>query len=267
MNFSRNCFSSLPNSVKVEIKKNFIKIFDSEKIAYIFGKKIQLLEYKSDYGSSFRQVSEEQAKKKHLGRIRCIGTVSDEKQLLNVLLKYFSTKQQKIIKKNEQQINNSKLGWYVLVVRSGFEETILKELLSKKIDFGINEIMFSVSFSGYLFIQMEVEPSSFSGILETENVIKFLGEKKEYIEGRKVSLPKQITYKEALKLKEVKDENLNIDTKEVQFKIGDFVVVKQGDLTDVQGKIVDIKKRFVRIKPEMFTNKVVKVRLQDIGYI
>ncbi len=91
MHLSASFFSALPKVVNTETTKHFIIFNDSNgKKAYFSGRRIQLLSYNSDYGKGFVEVTEQEAKKKHLGKVRCLGTVTSENELLEILSKYFS---------------------------------------------------------------------------------------------------------------------------------------------------------------------------------
>lgn len=90
MELTKEFFAVLPTKVKYEITKHFT-IFKDEgnKKACFSGKRIQLTEFNSDFGKNFVEVSEEQAKLKHLGKMRCVGNVSCEYELLKVFACFF----------------------------------------------------------------------------------------------------------------------------------------------------------------------------------
>jgi transposase len=92
MYLSESFFSALPTSLVTENTKFFIVFRDSlsSKKAYFSGKRVQLLGYDPSFGSNFIEVTEEHAKAKHLGKVRCLGLVADEFELLQVFSKYFS---------------------------------------------------------------------------------------------------------------------------------------------------------------------------------
>lgn len=92
MNISSNFFSILPEHIKYKTTKFFTVFDDGTKKAYLSGKRLQLLEHDVEFGESFSKISEEEAKQKHLGKIRCLGGVSSEQQLLFVFSKYFKFK-------------------------------------------------------------------------------------------------------------------------------------------------------------------------------
>jgi len=93
MYLSGDFFSILPVNIKPDVTKHFT-IFKHEngKKACFSGKKVQLLEYNPDFGPNFVKVSEEEAKQKHLGKMRCIGSIFSEHELLTLFSKYFDFK-------------------------------------------------------------------------------------------------------------------------------------------------------------------------------
>jgi len=90
MYLSESFFAALPSSISHESTK-FFTVFKSEnKKSYFSGKRVQLLDFDSSYGPKFTEVTDEVAKLKHLGKVRCVGVVSSEYELLVVYSKYFS---------------------------------------------------------------------------------------------------------------------------------------------------------------------------------
>jgi len=90
MQLSEKFFSFLPTNLTYQSKK-FFTVFTDEtgKKAYLSGKRIQLLDYDSSFGEKFVQITEDEAKQKHLGKVRCLGVASDEYDALVVFSKYF----------------------------------------------------------------------------------------------------------------------------------------------------------------------------------
>jgi len=91
MNLTQGFFESLPSTVEYKNTKFFVVLTYNRKKAYVSGRRVQLLEYDPEYGSSFVEIQPEEAKKKHLGRVRSIGTVENEQQLLTIFQKYFAS--------------------------------------------------------------------------------------------------------------------------------------------------------------------------------
>jgi hypothetical protein len=80
---------SLPG-IQIEQTKVFTVFSKDNKKAYLSGKKLRLHEFNLEFGESFIQISSEEAKRKHLGKVKSIGTILTQEQLVNVLKKYFS---------------------------------------------------------------------------------------------------------------------------------------------------------------------------------
>lgn len=139
-------------------------------------------------------------------------------------------------------------GWYILLVKQGFELQIKDQLVKKIKEFCIEEVLTSEEFTGYVFIRSINPPSNYH--LELEGTLKFLGTKK---------CPQRFCNSEINRLS-------LIPNKKVEFHIGDHVIVKKGDLENIEGQIVKLGKRIVKIKP-MFFQKIVKTRVQDIDFL
>lgn len=139
-------------------------------------------------------------------------------------------------------------GWYVLLVKQGYELQIKDQLVKKLKELCIEEVLVSDEFSGYVFIRSIKAPFNYH--LELDGALKFLSSSHQ---------PKKFCNKEI--------ERLSLcPKKKIDFHIGDHVIVKKGDLADIQGQIVKIGKRIVKIKPEFF-EKIVRTRVQDIEFI
>jgi hypothetical protein len=107
MELSEKFFSYIPNSITYKTTKFFTTFTDSSgKKAYFSGKRLQLLEYDPSYGKNFIQITEEQAKKKHVGKVRCLGIVYDEYQLLVIFSKYFKFEQPPVYTPPQQHTSN-----------------------------------------------------------------------------------------------------------------------------------------------------------------
>lgn len=136
--------------------------------------------------------------------------------------------------------------WYILLVRQGFENTIKQQLVERKKDLQIEEITISEELSCYIFIRTcEVPNSSF--YLDIDGTLKFLGTK---------NVPQKFSNADISKLSDEPE-------KKFVFQVGNQVIVKKGDLCDIQGEIISLGKRIVRIKPAIF-HKIIKVNVQDI---
>jgi transcription antitermination factor NusG len=150
-----------------------------------------------------------------------------------------------------------KNGWYILLVRQGFENSIKEQLEHFSKELKIDEILVSDELTGYIFIRtIEISSERIAKIQNLDGFLRFLGTKK--VEG--FYIPQLFGSRAINKL------NKQPKPQEKKFKLGDLVVIKQGDLSDIQGEIVEIKKRIVKIKPEFF-HKIVRVKIQDIEFL
>lgn len=260
-------FSVLPVSIKYDVSKNFITFKgDAEKKAYILGKRVQLTEFNKKIEGNFVEISKEEAKQKHLGKIRCIGNISDEKELLKLFSIFFDfvvpnicLKQPEVVnteKKEYKTINNEDF-WCILLVRQGYENFVYKQINSNKKTLKFIEITLLNDAYGYVFIRTSENSLIWSKkFLQFEGVIKFIGSKK--------SGPQKFTQEDIKKL----------DTSEVElkpqkksnFKKGDYVIIKQGDLSDIEGEIIEIANKNVKIKP-LFFPRIVQTTISDIEMI
>jgi DNA-directed RNA polymerase specialized sigma24 family protein len=106
-----NFDATLLPDVSITTTKVFTIFTYNNKKAYFSGKRLQLHEFSESFGENFKQISIEEAKQKHLGKVRAIGKINDEKQLTAVLKKYFcieEKKQEEIIVKEIKQVKENK---------------------------------------------------------------------------------------------------------------------------------------------------------------
>lgn len=92
MQLSETFFSLLPKTIELSPSKIF-EVFsekDSDKKAYFSGKRVLLMFYKPEFGESFKEITEEYAKQKHLGKVRCIGNIKNEIELMKIFSIYFN---------------------------------------------------------------------------------------------------------------------------------------------------------------------------------
>lgn len=91
MVLSDNFLNALPKSITPDITKHFVIFHEiSGKKACFSGKRVQLLSFNPNWGSNFTEITEEEAKLKHLGKMRCIGIINAEQELMNLFSKYFN---------------------------------------------------------------------------------------------------------------------------------------------------------------------------------
>jgi transcription antitermination factor NusG len=155
-----------------------------------------------------------------------------------------------------------RLNWYILLVRTGFEQQIKEQLVLRKLEFKIDEVALSCEFPGYIFIKSKFKDNNTYNFLEIENTIKLLGKKTCIVNGKRMIQPEMFSSEQIEKLSLVKDQQ----TKKIAITVGDNVIVKKGDLVDIQGRVVEIKKRIIKIQPDLF-QKIIKVSIQDVECI
>ena len=74
----------------VKNNKTFSIVKSEKKIACISKKQVSLQDYKDEYGgASHKLFSEEEVKRRHLGKIRCIIKFKTDDDLKNILTEYF----------------------------------------------------------------------------------------------------------------------------------------------------------------------------------
>jgi len=74
----------------VNAGKHHIKVHNKNKAAYVSGKQISLQDFKPEYGPNARHFSDDEIKRRHLGKIRCQVVYKTADDLKGVLEKYFA---------------------------------------------------------------------------------------------------------------------------------------------------------------------------------
>jgi hypothetical protein len=75
----------------VEVKKTSTKVTGKDKkVAYVTNRRISLQDYKPEYGTNVRQLTEEKMKKAHLGNVKCVMKFKTDEELKDILTKYFA---------------------------------------------------------------------------------------------------------------------------------------------------------------------------------
>jgi len=91
MRLSNEFFLALPSFVVYTITKHFVLFKDNTgKKACFSGKKVQLNKYEKCFGENFSELTEDEARLRHLGKMRCIGKVENENELLILFSKHFN---------------------------------------------------------------------------------------------------------------------------------------------------------------------------------
>lgn len=144
-------------------------------------------------------------------------------------------------------------GWFILLVRQGFEVVVKEQLSTKTKELHIEEVLISNELPGYVFIRsIEIPHNLIYEFTNLDGVFKFLGVKKNQ--------PQKFCNSEINKLRIPQKKQKCV------FQIGDHVIIKQGDLADIQGDIIELGKRVVKIKSTMF-KKIVRSKIQDIDFL
>jgi len=172
--------------------------------------------------------------------------------------------------------------WYVMQVKAGKEPEIKKRLYGKEKEYHIKDLIIPEAleieeelineedkyryktFLGYVFIKLCLDYSKYTDILAIDDIYRFLG---SLYKDRKnlIYIPSFVPEKQVKNVKKY----LNYQTKMIKkhrFKINDLVIIKDGDLAGLEGKIVEIKNDYAKINPIMF-QKIVKVSLNNLSHM
>lgn len=80
---------NVPKSIKVESNKNYKLFSKGEQSAWLRGKTLGLSAYNSHLPAAVKEVSEGEAKKRHLGGTRALAKVKSEVELIDILKGFF----------------------------------------------------------------------------------------------------------------------------------------------------------------------------------
>jgi transcription antitermination factor NusG len=140
------------------------------------------------------------------------------------------------------------------LVRQGFESLVKEQLLSKQKYLKFKEVMTN-DLPGYVFVRTKEIKDQVNDYLVFDGVLKFLGISREG--------PQEFTTEQ---IRNLNVSNIELKREHRSFKKGDHVIIKKGDLADIDGTVVEVRKRVLRIQPAIF-HKIIKVRVQDVDYI
>jgi len=169
--------------------------------------------------------------------------------------------------------------WYVMQVRAGRELEIKKKLVGEENDYKIKDLIIPEAievehdlvddddknrykmFLGYIFIKICLDYSKYTDILSIEDIYRFLGSlyKKE---KNLIYIPSFVPEREVKNVKKYLNYQTKISKKNL-FKIGDTVIIKDGDLANLEGVIIEIKNDNAKINPRLF-QKPVRVSINKL---
>ncbi|WP_022668183.1 UpxY family transcription antiterminator [Desulfospira joergensenii] len=140
---------------------------------------------------------------------------------------------------------NKDLNWFALLTRSNFEQTVLNQIMKKKIEVFLprkrkpsrrkdRKLMLEVPlFPGYLFVRSSPDPASQLTILKTTGAVRLLG-------NQKGPLPVSESQIESLKLMTSTHMDL-ITGSIIELKKGDPVVILEGPMAGLRGEFSEYK--------------------------
>lgn len=184
-----------------------------------------------------------------------------------------------------KKFSSKNANWYVMQVRAGKEPNIKQHLIEIENDYGIQDLIVPEPLNieikaeydkeirdrykhlmGYMFVKLNLEYSNYIQILQVENIYRFL--------GNLCRIDKNIVMYTPMFVREREIENVRTylfdgikKTEKIEFNIGDKVKIKDGDLIGIEGKIIDINDSYVKIMPESFLQKVIKVSADNLIHI
>lgn len=140
---------------------------------------------------------------------------------------------------------SKELNWFALLTRSNFEQTVLNQIMKKKIEVFLprkrkpslrkdRKLMLEVPlFPGYLFVRSGADSASQLNILKTTGAVRLLG-------NQKGPLPVPDSQIESLKL--LTSTHLDLITGSIiQLKKGDPVVILEGPMAGLKGEFCEFK--------------------------
>ena len=185
-------------------------------------------------------------------------------------MNFFSTK-----------VKEKKDSWYVMQVKAGKEPNIKKHLTEKNI-FGIKELIVPEPldikiktdddkelrdrykhFMGYVFVKLSLDYLTYVQILEIDNIYRFLGNLYRKKNKKIMYTPMFIREKEIKRVKSYLFDGAKKKEKEI-FNIGDKVKIKDGDLANIEGKVVEVNDDQVKLVPQLFLQKIIKVSSKNL---
>jgi len=174
-----------------------------------------------------------------------------------------------------EKLERNKECWYILSVSFGQEVNVKKKLLTKKLDLKeviapeplINDKDVDIYkyFLGYTFVKLQLDIDKYFEILEIENVFRFLGSVLAVTKKKCVYIPTKAPEREMCNVRDYLTGARRLNDIS-EFKVHDRIVVTKGDLSSIKGKILEIKKGYVKVLPEAFFQNVIIVPLTSIAH-
>ena len=166
--------------------------------------------------------------------------------------------------------------WYVMAVRMGKEPYVKQKILSNNDEFEVKDFLtpeppaVKTNFIfldedinerykwllGYLFIKIKLDYTRYYKILSIDNVYRFL-----FFSGS--STPANVNEDQIDSLRDYLTGK-NSNKKKSMFNLGQEVVIKSGDLADIQGKILQLTKTHVTILPSIGIQHPIRVSLNNV---
>lgn len=181
----------------------------------------------------------------------------------------------------KQLLTNQNHCWYALVVYMGQEgdikQRLMKELNIKSEDIIIPENLVEDEdlneetknlykyYLGYMFVKTELTLDIYHTIVETVNVFRFLG---TLISAgqHSIYIPSKVKQFEIDNVKKLLSGKKS--GRSSKFKVHDSVCIKKGDLSDIQGKIIEVGKAHVKVLPNNdFFTKIIIVPIDNICHV
>jgi transcription antitermination factor NusG len=179
-----------------------------------------------------------------------------------------------------QLLDHKKPFWYALVVYMGKEKEIRQKLLAvpglnisdtvipenlfdkTDDDLGVEAFELYQYYLGYMFINFTLSLDTYHRVLEVPSVYRFLGELVK-TKTHFIYIPSKVKEKEIDIVKNYLSGKKYL--KCLKFKPHDNVLIKKGDLADIQGSIIEVGKTHVKILPNStFFTKTIIVPIENV---
>ena len=172
----------------------------------------------------------------------------------------------------KEKLEANKEAWYILSVSFGKESDVKKRLLLNK-NLSLKEVIAPEPikdvdiyqyFLGYAFVKLFMDIDKYVEILETENVYRFLGGVLSITKKLHTYIPYKASEKEMDNVRDYLTGVRKLDDKK-ELRVYDRVIITKGDLSSIKGKILEIKKGYVKVLPEAFFQNVIIVPTASVA--